>query len=368
MSPSDPNQICSEKLEILTQLFSELSETEQNDFLLRIKTESKRDAKLTPALLSANSDQLPTETISRFLQKQKYDSGRPTECPHCGGTHIVKNGTFKGKCQRYLCKECKKTFGDTEDTILKGTWKDLDVWRLYIKCMVEKLPLRKTAQICGIHLKTAFYWRHKILDALQNMMADVQLNGIVEADETFTAISYKGRRKNLPREPHKRATKAKNPGLSEEKVCIPCGINMNGLSIAKISNLGKPTWKDLQSVLGGKVDKGSILVTDSFKGYHKLAADMDVTHISIPRKKHTNGTFNIQLLNNYHSQLKEMINIHFNGVSTKYLNNYLVYHNMVNFSKGDDSFKEDVMFKFTMATKRTCPIHKIINMTYIPIK
>ena len=361
MPLSDPNQLRGEKLEILAQLFSELSETEQKDFLLRIKNEPKHDMKLAPVLTTTNSDQPCTEIISHFLQKQKYDGGHPAECPHCGGTHIIKNGTFKGKCQHYLCKECKKTFGDTENTILKGTWKDLEVWRLYIKCMIDKLPLRKTAQICGIHLKTAFYWRHKILDALQNMMSEVQLNGIVEADETYTAISYKGQKNRIPRESHKRGTKAEKRGLSEEKVCIPCGINMNGLSIAKISNLGMPTWKNLQNVLGGKIDKGSILVTDSFRGYHKLTADMEVTHIRIPRKKHTNGTFNIQLLNNYHSQLKELINVRFNGVSTKYLNNYLVYHNFVNFSKGDDQFKEDVMLKFCITTKcfrRCCDISK----------
>ena len=42
-----------------------------------------------------------------------------------------------------------------------------------------------------VHSSTAFYWRHKILNALQNMANDVTLNGIVEADETFFAVSYK---------------------------------------------------------------------------------------------------------------------------------------------------------------------------------
>jgi len=58
-----------------------------------------------------------------------------------------------------------------------------------------------------------------------------------------------------------------------------------GLNIAKVSNLGKPSWKAIQGVLGGKIDKGSVLVTDSFRGYHKLANEMEVTHIRIHRKK-----------------------------------------------------------------------------------
>lgn len=32
---------------------------------------------------------------------------------------------------------------------------------------------------------TAFVWRHKILDALQNMVDSVKLSGIIEGDETF---------------------------------------------------------------------------------------------------------------------------------------------------------------------------------------
>ncbi|MBP5753422.1 MAG: IS1595 family transposase [Treponema sp.] len=324
-----------EKLEILTQLFLNLSESEKENFFARIAGNIHETIKVTSEV---------KQTKSSLIQSVS----KKAVCSVCGSSHVVRNG-WKCNVQQYLCRDCGKSFGDTENTILKSTKKKLDVWRLYIKCMVEKMSLRKCAEVCNMNLKTAFLWRHKILDALQNMMNAVQLNGVVEADETFTAISYKGQ-KLLPRKPHKRGEKAEKRGLSKEKVCIPCGINMNGLSVAKISNLGKPSWKDIQSVLGGKIEKQSILVTDSFKGYHKLASKMEVTHIRIPRKKHTSGTFNIQLLNNYHSQLKKMINDRFNGVSTKYLNNYLVYHNMVNFSNGNDAFKEETMFRFTMTT------------------
>ena len=341
-----------EKLEILTQLFQNLSESEKTAFLVKVAGQSVSHSDIQTT---------NTQTKSSLIQSQR----KIIICPVCGSTHAVRNG-WKCGTQRYLCRECGKSFGDTENTILKSTKKELDVWRVFIKCMIEKKSIRKCAEICKISVPTSFLWRHKILDALQNMMADVQLNGVVEADETFTAISYKGQKNRMPRKSHKRGTKASKRGLSEEKVCIPCGVNMNGLSIAKIANLGKPSWKDIKTVLGGKVEKGSVLVTDSFRGYYKLANEMEVTHIRIPRKKYTNGAFNIQLLNNYHSQLKEMINVIFNGVSTKYLNNY-VYNNMVNFSNGDDNFKKNVMFKYTMTTKCKRTRKDIYNRHLIPI-
>ena len=331
------------QLEILKQLYSALSDERKQEFL---------NAIVEKATNSSPKNDSGKMSLDEFLQTRKYENGRPTVCPLCGGTHIVKNGSTRG-IARYLCRKCGKTFGDTQDTILKSTKKSLEVWHLYIQCMIEKHSLRKCAEICHISLPVAFMWRHKILDALQNMMEQVRLDGVVEADETFMAISYKGRHKqeSMPRKSHKRGTKATKRGLSCEKVCIPCGVNMGGLSIARISNLGKPSWKDIEKVLGGKVERGSVFVTDSFRGYNRLSYNMEVDHIRIKPKKHTNGTFNIQLLNNYHSQLKRMVNDKFRGVSTKYLNNYLVYHNLVNFSKGTESFKKETMFNFTLSTK-----------------
>ena len=161
--------------------------------------------------------------------------------------------------------------------------------------MIEKYSLRKTAEICDISLPTAFAWRHKILDALQEMMNEVKLDGIVEADETFMTILFKGNHKNfkLPCLAKQRGTANTKRGLSKELVCIPCVINLNKKSIAKISNLGKPNLATLQKVLNGKIQKDSVFVTDSLKGYLRLSNDMELNHIRIPRNKHTNGSFNI---------------------------------------------------------------------------
>ncbi len=174
----------SEQIEILAQLFQNLSENDKMEFLAQINKKSPSMPDYAP---------LANETKSSFLQAQKRKAGQQIVCISCGSKHVVKNGTSCGT-QRYLCKECGKSFGETENTILKSSNKGLEVWRLYVKCMVEKKSIRKCAEICGISVPTSFLWRHKILDALQNMMADVQLNGVVEADETFTAISYKGQR------------------------------------------------------------------------------------------------------------------------------------------------------------------------------
>ena len=130
-----------------------------------------------------------------------------------------------------------------------------------------------------------------------------------------------------------------------------CGVNLDGLSIGMISNLGRPFVGDLEAVFNDRIEKGSILVTDSFRGYSKLANRNELTHIAIPRGKHKNGAFNIQAVNSYHSEMKRLVQSNFKGVSTKYLNNYIVYHNFVNFAK--ETFKEklSILKEFAFTTK-----------------
>lgn len=324
-------------IDVLKQLFENLSDTGKQQFLSEI-TNSKA-------------------TIQKVIQPREVKT-----CPHCQSTHFVKNGKTNSN-QRYLCKACRKTFVEQTGTILFSMKKDISVLEKYVHCMIEKYPLRKCAEICDINLATAFAWRHKILDALQRMMEQVELDGVVQADETFTKISYKGNHKNfnLPRPPHKRGTAATKRGLSKEQVCVPVGVNLNGLSIAKIANLGRPNVADLEKVLGGKIAQDSVFVTDSLRSYQKLSFDMGLNHIRIPRNKYKNGVFNIQTVNNYHKRLKDLIFGTFKGVATKYLNNYLVYHNFVNFAKDTKANKEVILFDFirnTFCQSKTAEIAK----------
>ena len=78
------------------------------------------------------------------------------------------------------------------------------------------------------------------------------------------------------------------------------------------------------------------------RAFQKLSFDMGLNHIQIPKNKYKNGVFNIQTVNNYHKRLKDLIFGTFKGVITKYLNNYLVYHNFVNFVKDTKANKENV--------------------------
>ena len=59
--------------------------------------------------------------------------------------------------------------------------------------------------------------------------------------------------------------------------------------------------------------------------YVRFAKSEDIQLIQLKSGKEKKGIYNIQRINNYHSKLKKFMD-KFNGVATKYLNNYLVWH------------------------------------------
>lgn len=152
------------------------------------KLTTKDRERLRTMLLSTVS--VKSADMESFLTDERFSNGKV--CPLFGCTHIVRNGHRKDGTQKYMCRDCGKSFVITTNSIVSGTHKDLYTWQKYIDCMMNGFSVRKTASICGIHKDTAFIWRHKVLDALQNMAESVNLDGIIEADETFFAISYKG--------------------------------------------------------------------------------------------------------------------------------------------------------------------------------
>ena len=104
------------------------------------------------------------------------------KCPHCRSEHVVKCGHVRG-AQRFLCKDCQKSFGRTNNTIFFSTKKDIKVWQKYMECLADKLSLRKAADKCHISVETAFYWRHKILDTLRDFIYSLHLSDTIESNK-----------------------------------------------------------------------------------------------------------------------------------------------------------------------------------------
>lgn len=66
---------------------------------------------------SQGEDIVSSKTSNHQIIHREHTKESKHSCPHCGLISIVKNGCSKTKRQKYLCKDCKKSFSDTTNTI-----------------------------------------------------------------------------------------------------------------------------------------------------------------------------------------------------------------------------------------------------------
>ena len=284
-------------------------------------------------LLEALERSAQSHSIHSELEEQRFSKG--IYCPHCGCVENIQKFGKSNSKQRYRCKDCGRTFSATSESVLSGTHKSLSTWEKYIECMLDGLSIRKSAEECNISLQTSFVWRHKILDALSRKVEkETSLKGVIEADETFFRVSYKGRRKNMPRPSYHRGTKASKRGLSRQQVCVPCAIDRSNSVLSKVCNLGKISTRELTAFYEGKVQEGAIFCTDSEKSYKGFTSSKEYKLVQIESGKHKKGIYHINHINAYHNNLKQFI-YRFRGVATKYLNNYLVWNNCLKMGVGE---------------------------------
>jgi transposase-like protein len=293
-------------------------------------------------------------------------------CPHCGETEsYVRFGFSRGK-QRYRCGGCGRTFMATTNSIFAFTKRPIELWQRYMECMAQGMSIRKAATACGISVMSSFVWRHKILDSLARTFdrTGPNLKGIVEADETFFPLSFKGRKPESfeypqDRLPRKRGGGNHIRGLSKDLVCVPCAVDRERIIVSKAASLGVPSVADVKKVLAGKIDKQSTLCTDACKVYPSFAAAEGIRLVSLPKGIRRIGVYHIQHANAYHSRLKDFIRP-FKGVATKYLDNYLTWNN----SMKEQGLKAEVavrtIFKESVRSEKHVRRSDILTRPAIP--
>jgi transposase-like protein len=267
---------------------------------------------------SLESDRALPEMVEE-IRKKRFSSGY--HCPHCGSRIVVRYGSYHGR-QRYLCRACEKTFTDLSATALHCIH-DKEKFINAARLMLAGYTLSQTAQEVGINIATAFNWRHKVLDSLKNIEDDI-LSGIVEADDTFFLHSRKGSR-NIDRKPRNRGGKSKKRGISSDQVCVVVARDRNEHTLSEVATFGRPSADDIDMLLGSRLSRESILLTDKHPSFRCFAKNKGLSYRSLDLSKGRRvikGIYHIQNVNSYHSRLKGWIG-RFKGVATKYLSNYL---------------------------------------------
>ena len=266
------------------------------------------------------------------LEQRIFDARFPAHvvCPHCGSVLVVKNGKVRNK-QRYMCKDCHKTFGLFTNTMISHSNLPVNIWADMAKSMLNpKNTLRDVAKKLDISVTTAFKMRHKIMKGLTLETDNVFLSGTVQADETYIPDNYKGNHTKsksfkMPRPAYKRG--GQRHMVFTDKSCVVTAMDNGNNILISNQGFGNANSLKLTAALYERFGSDAVLVTDGQKSYVDLAWDNGCfDHVIINTKTHkpSKSGYNLNQINNLHSQIKNYVHI-FKGVATKYLDEYLTW-------------------------------------------
>ena len=102
----------------------------------------------------SNNVNVCDDNLQVFLDKTRIADGNV--CIYCECSHVVKNGKRKDGVQRFLYRDCKKSFIPSSCSITSGTRNNLSVWAQYLKCMSDRKKLKETVEECSISERTSF--------------------------------------------------------------------------------------------------------------------------------------------------------------------------------------------------------------------
>ena len=300
------------------------------------------------------------------------------KCRKCGADQIVKFGRDKNGKQRYKCKCCGATFTETSYSVISRTRHSQNVWETYIHLLLVGASLEECAFQCSISVRTAFIWRHKILNVLQNDQSNRIMAGIIEADEKYIPISYKGNHKKsktfvMPREPYQRGTD--NRSNTMPKACVMCAVERNGQSYGEMLGAGQSTKAMVTYAFEKRVAPDSIMLSDGGRAlFNYFSSKKDVDHITL--KSSTSGShkggdpeirgiYHTQTVNNFHHRLDDFLR-RYAGVATKYLNHYVSLFVWIENHKKMEAPLEDSLKRYLGARGSYVPAKNLFAQYPVP--
>lgn len=283
------------------------------------------------AKLSKSERRRALKTVRDIIRAAMFDDAvggdyEIERCPCCGSVAIVKKGKSRNGEQRYLCRDCGRTFSDSADRILGASKLLLETWMAYAERFVLMFPLRECANRCCVCLKTAFTMRYRFIECLKEYSPEFHVGQgqACELDETFFPESFKGNYSkgsfNLPRKARHRGEQFHKCGLSRDRICVIMGISDTNATFFDVSGRSVVSRNRAEKALRGRIGTGMVVATVKATACIDLQHDLKVAlHKSYDSTDRSEGT--ISRINTLHSLL-DSFPARFKGVSTKHLGAY----------------------------------------------
>ena len=126
-------------------------------------------------------------------EKKEQRSLPPCPNPECRESHVVRNGSHRGR-QRYCCRTCKTSFGETQGTPMYGLKTEASEVAQALLIVMRRGSLRGAEEITGHKYETISVWLKRAAShaaaITQVLASDLHLSQ-VEIDEFWSFVQKK---------------------------------------------------------------------------------------------------------------------------------------------------------------------------------
>ena len=107
--------------------------------------------------------------VVRELGRMAGDAA-PEACPWCGSSSFIRKGRNRDGSQRWLCRECGRTFPAKSRGLLAASKLDATTWALFVEATLSGSSLRQCAKTCHVCLRTSWFMRMRLCEVMERSL------------------------------------------------------------------------------------------------------------------------------------------------------------------------------------------------------
>ena len=204
---------------------------------------------------------------ANLLEQVRWRDG--VYCPRCRAESVIRYGSYR-VFQRYLCKDCDRTFNDQTGTIFEHSSVALRKWFLAVYTYIRfNTSLRQLDVEIDVSYKTIYRRVQRFLRALD--APRLQLEGPIEIDEFYVKAGLKGRERDQPSRSRGLSTRGRGT-YAEDKLPVFV-LADRGSGERHVIPTKAATESRIRLLLADRQQESVTVYTDGFRAYDPLDED-----------------------------------------------------------------------------------------------
>jgi len=190
-------------------------------------------------------------------------------CPRCRAESVIRYGSYR-VFQRYLCKDCDRTFNDQTGTVFEHSAVALRKWFLAVYTYIRfNTSLRQLDVEIDVSYKTIYRRVQRFLRALD--APRLQLEGPIEIDEFYLKAGLKGRERDGWSRSRGLSTRGRGT-YAEDKLPVFV-LADRGSGERYVIPAKAATESKIRLLLADRQQESLTIYTDGFRAYEPLEED-----------------------------------------------------------------------------------------------